>query len=49
MKEKKNYKMLQLDEDIHKALKEYCNHHGFIMKQFVQSLIRQALRNNKNR
>jgi urocanate hydratase len=49
MKEEKKYKMLQLDDNIHKALKEYCNHHGFQMKGFVQALIRQALANNKKK
>ena len=49
MKEKKEYKMLQLDADIHRALKEYADRHGFKMKNFVQALIRQALKNNKNR
>ena len=40
--------MLQIDEDIHRVLKEYCKLHGFQIKGFVQALIRQALR-NKNR
>lgn len=49
MIEKKQYKMLQLDENIHKALKAYCQRHGFQMKGFVQALIRQAIKDNKNR
>lgn len=49
MKPKKVYKMLQLDEEIHRVLKEYADRHGFKMKNFVQALIRQALKNNKNR
>jgi hypothetical protein len=49
MKEKPVYKMLQLDENIHKALKDYCKHHGFQLKGFVQALIRQALKNNKTK
>jgi len=48
MKNIKKYKMLQIDEDIHRVLKEYCKLHGFQIKGFVQALIRQALR-NKNR
>jgi len=48
MKEKKEYKMLQLDANIHKALKEYTQRHGFQMKGFVQALIRQAIK-DKNR
>lgn len=47
MKQKKTYKMLQLDEEIHKALKDYCKHHGFQMKGFVQALIRQALKTKR--
>ena len=47
MKEKKKYKMLQLDENIHKALKEYTQRHGFQMKGFVQALIRQAIKDKK--
>lgn len=49
MKEKKEYKMLQLDTEMHKALKDYCNRHGFQMKGFVQTLIRQAIANNKKK
>lgn len=49
MKEKKKYKMLQLDEELHRYLKEYCQRHGFQLKGFVQALIRQALRDNKIR
>ncbi len=46
-KTKEDYKMLQLDVNMHQALKEYCNQHGFIMKLFVQALIRQAIANRK--
>lgn len=49
MKEKKEYKMLQLDAEIHKVLKDYCKWHGFGMKGFVQALIRQAIRDNKKK
>ncbi len=47
MKEEKKYKMIQLDTDIHKALKQYCDTHGFKLKGFVQALIRQALKDKK--
>ena len=43
----KKYCMLQLDENIHSALKEYCDHHGFKLKGFVQALIRQALKERR--
>lgn len=51
MKEKeiKKYKLLQLPENVHTALKQYCNHHGFLMSGFVSALIRQALANNKKK
>jgi hypothetical protein len=49
MKEKKEYKMLQLDAEMHKALRDYCKWHGFQMKGFVQALIRQAIRDNKKK
>lgn len=48
-KSKEDYAMLQLDRNIHEALKAYCKHHGFMMKGFVQALIRQALQNNKRK
>lgn len=43
-KPKKEYAMVQLDKDLHGALKQYCKHHGFMMKGFIQSLIRQAIK-----
>jgi hypothetical protein len=43
------YAMLQLDKNIHDALKVYCKEHGFMLKGFVQALIRQALSNNKKK
>ncbi len=44
MKEEKKYAMVQLDADLHKALKAYCNMHGFQIKGFIQALIRQSLK-----
>lgn len=49
MKEKKEYKMVQMDKDLHQALKSYCQHHGFNMAGFVAALVRQALRDNKKK
>jgi len=46
---KEDYKMLQLDKEMHEVLKKYCAEHGFIMKAFVQALIRQAIKNNKRK
>ena len=39
--------MLQLPEETHQILKEYCNHHGFIMSSFVSALIKQAIKGKK--
>jgi hypothetical protein len=49
MKEKKQYKMLQLDEEVHTMLRDYAKRHGFVMKLFVQALIKQAIATNKKR
>lgn len=44
MKEEKKYAMVQLDAELHKALKDYCKGHGFQIKGFIQALIRQSLK-----
>jgi len=44
MKVEKKYAMVQLDKDLHEALKQYCKHHGFMMKGFIQALVRQAIK-----
>lgn len=43
-KPKQKYAMVQLDKELHTALKQYCDHHGFKIKGFIQALIRQALK-----
>lgn len=43
----KKYSMLQLDVDLHQALRRYCKEHGFQQKGFVQALIRQALKDRR--
>jgi hypothetical protein len=48
-KSKEDYKMVQMDAELHKYLKEYCQRHGFSMSGFVAALVRQALANNKNK
>ena len=40
---KNKYGMVQLPEDVHKRLKEYCNKHGFVIGGFVAALVRQAI------
>lgn len=49
IKKKKEYKMLQLPKETHELLKSYCNHHHFIMGQFVSALIKQYIANNKRK
>jgi len=44
---KQKYKMLQLSEEVHKMLKEYCKHHGFSMSSLVSALIKQTIKGNK--
>lgn len=41
MKEKPKYKMLQIPEETHRMLKEYCSKHGFIMSAFITRLVRE--------
>jgi hypothetical protein len=43
MKQPNKYGMVQIPEDVHKRLKEYCNKHGFVIGGFVAALIRQAI------
>jgi predicted phosphatase len=42
--EKKKYGMLQLDADVHNALKQYCKSQGYIMSAFVNNLIKKAIK-----
>jgi hypothetical protein len=46
-KEKSDYAMVMLPKELHTALKQYCDHHGFKMTGFVSALIRQALKKNR--
>ena len=48
-KAREDYKMIQMDAELHKYLKEYCQHHGFSMSGFIAALVRQALANNKRK
>jgi hypothetical protein len=47
MKKDTKYKMVQLPEEIHKMLKEYCNHHGFKLSGFLSALIRREVKGNR--
>jgi len=44
MKEPQKYKMLQLPEETHRLLKEYCNKHGFIMSALITKLVRNEIK-----
>jgi predicted DNA-binding protein len=44
---KRKYKMLQLPEETHQMLKEYCEHHGFTMSGFVSAIIKQTIKGKK--
>jgi hypothetical protein len=44
---KRKYKMLQLPEETHQMLKQYCNHHGIIMSSYVSALIKQNIKGNR--
>jgi hypothetical protein len=46
---KSDYKMVQMDAELHRYLKDYCKHHGFSMAGFVAACVRQALKNNKKK
>ena len=46
-KAKSDYKVIQMDAELHRYLKEYCQRHGFKMSGFIAALVRQAITNNK--
>jgi hypothetical protein len=48
-KPKHQYKMVQMDAELHKYLKDYCSYHGFSISGFVAALVRQSLANNKRK
>ena len=48
-KAKEDYKMVQMDAELHRYLKDYCKERGFTMSGFIAALVRQALANNKRK
>ena len=46
---KSDYKMVQMDAELHRYLKEYCKTHGFSMSGFIAACVRQAIANNKRK
>lgn len=47
MKNRDDYKMLQISADTHKLLKEYCKEKGFKMGHLVGQLIKQYINKKK--
>jgi hypothetical protein len=47
MEDKPKYKMLQLNEDVHTLLKDYCKKHGYSLSGFVNSLIKRTIKGKK--
>jgi hypothetical protein len=48
-KGREEYKMVQMDAELHRYLKDYCKQRGFTMSGLIASLVRQALANNKRK
>jgi hypothetical protein len=46
---KNKYGMVQLPQDVHERLRDYCKHNGFVIGGFLAALIRQSLANNQKR
>jgi hypothetical protein len=47
MKEKPKYKMIQVSEETHTMLKQYCQHHGFKISGLLTALVRQYVTKTK--
>ena len=46
---KSDYKMVQMNAELHRYLKEYCSRYGFTLSGFVAACVRQAIANNKKK
>ena len=44
MEKQPKYKMLQLSEEAHTMLKDYCKKNNMIMSAYVATLIRKAIK-----
>ena len=40
-KSMENYSLVMLPKEVHKQLKEYCDHHGYKMTGLLSNLIRK--------
>ena len=49
MTQPKKYGMVQLPEDVHARLRDFCKHNGFVIGGFLAALIRQSLANNQKK
>ncbi len=43
MAERKKYKMIQVGEETHKLLKDYCEAHGFKISGLLQAIVKQYI------
>jgi len=43
----KKYKMIQVSEETHTMLKEYCNKHGFKISGLLQAIVKQYIQRPK--
>jgi len=46
-KEKSDYKLVQMDKELHTILKDYCKSNGFSISGFVANAVKQRLKLNK--
>lgn len=46
---KKRYGMVQIPADVHERLRDFCQHHGFVIGGFLAALIRQSLANKQKK
>jgi hypothetical protein len=44
---RKKYGMIQVSTETHQLLKDYCNHHGFKLGGFIESIIKQYIKGKK--
>lgn len=47
MKEVKKYKMIQVSEETHQMIKDYCDMHGFKITGFISALVKKTIRKNE--
>lgn len=43
----KRYKMIQIDEETHAVLKEFCEERGYKISGLIRSLVKEKIRSSK--